>query len=862
MGAQAENVGAVSIDLLIHNTIGRQIGEMSAQAGAQAERQFNTVGQKAGEAFARSFDRSVATAQRSLKRVEMQHEAITAKMDAMRQEKMHDYSNPMMNSKARAETVEHVLDQNKGFQKLLAQQERIDRQIQAARDRLAVAVEAAAKKQADAEAREAQKVADAAERTKKRQETAARRAADEAHRAQEKAAEESRRAHERAAKRVQSVWAKAMGAVKRIQSGAATLVKKSWSKATSGISKAFHTVGRTMRRVFVLGAFLAFFHGLRDAMAGAIRQNAQLSQSLAQIKGNLYTAFASVFSAVLPAIQAMMNGLAALTNKLASFLSALFGKTLSAGKAAGKKLAAVGSGAKTATKKMEGALASWDELNVLQKKEDNAADSGGGVSGIGADFGNQLDRAASDFGQQLRDLINAGDWDGIGSLLGEKFNHLVDRIDAKALGTKFGKGLQAAIQIAHSFVQTVDWNGLGAKLAQFCNSALNQIDAYQLGSVLMSKWTIAFGTFNGFIQELDWAQLGQKLSAGVRGAFDTMAEAVESFNWAGAAQKLLELLCNIDWAGIFESVAEFAGSCIGGALSFFWTLVQAAWNGTKDFFRAQIEEAGGNVFEGFLLGIARIGDNIGNWIYDHIFEPFWKGIKAAFGIASPSKKMAEIGEYIILGLQKGITATWETITAFFDRALSNVQEIFANAWDALRENTVAVWQGIKDAIKDAINGIISAVNGMIQAVCNGINAVVDALNGISFDVPDWVPLLGGKHFGIDLPHLQAPQIPMLANGGVIKQPTLAMMGEYQDASSNPEIVAPQNIMRETFAESIAPLVEAIRDLVEMLKDDDGREIVIRFAASGGLEQLVRLLKPYIDRESNRVGAKLITGGVY
>ncbi len=42
----------------------------------------------------------------------------------------------------------------------------------------------------------------------------------------------------------------------------------------------------------------------------------------------------------------------------------------------------------------------------------------------------------------------------------------------------------------------------------------------------------------------------------------------------------------------------------------------------------------------------------------------------------------------------------------------------------------------------------------------------------------------------------------------------------------------------------------------------GQDITIRFAASGGLEKLVRLLKPYIDKENNRAGAKLISGGAY
>ena len=46
--------------------------------------------------------------------------------------------------------------------------------------------------------------------------------------------------------------------------------------------------------------------------------------------------------------------------------------------------------------------------------------------------------------------------------------------------------------------------------------------------------------------------------------------------------------------------------------------------------------------------------------------------------------------------------------------------------------------------------------------------------------------------------LSTISLPRLAKGGIIDSPTVAMMGEYVGAKSNPEIVTPQNIMEETF----------------------------------------------------------------
>ena len=66
------------------------------------------------------------------------------------------------------------------------------------------------------------------------------------------------------------------------------------------------------------------------------------------------------------------------------------------------------------------------------------------------------------------------------------------------------------------------------------------------------------------------------------------------------------------------------------------------------------------------------------------------------------------------------------------------------------------------------------------------------------------------------------QIPMLANGGVITQPTLAMMGEYSGARNNPEIAAPQSLIEQTLAKAMAgyssDMVQCFEAVVDVLKE--------------------------------------------
>ena len=105
--------------------------------------------------------------------------------------------------------------------------------------------------------------------------------------------------------------------------------------------------------------------------------------------------------------------------------------------------------------------------------------------------------------------------------------------------------------------------------------------------------------------------------------------------------------------------------------------------------------------------------------------------------------------------------------------------------------------------------------------------------------------LGTAKIGFNIDPITAPQIPYLAQGAVIpaNHEFLAVLGD-QTNGTNVE----------------APLETIQQALAEVLAEWGGQDITIRFAASGGLEQLVRLLMPYIDKEKARRGARLVVGG--
>ena len=176
-------------------------------------------------------------------------------------------------------------------------------------------------------------------------------------------------------------------------------------------------------------------------------------------------------------------------------------------------------------------------------------------------------------------------------------------------------------------------------------------------------------------------------------------------------------------------------------------------------------------------------------------------------------------------------------TLDFQRAFDGLQEItnsFANAGIALFEG--------------AVNIIIDLINGMINGVVTGINVVINALNSIKFDVPDWVPIWGGKKFGINLSPLTAPQIPKLsiprlATGAVIppNREFLAVLGDQKQGTN---VEAPLETIKQAFREALAE------------SGGSGKQMTVVLQV--GRRELARTVVELSREEQQRVGMRIRT----
>ena len=170
-----------------------------------------------------------------------------------------------------------------------------------------------------------------------------------------------------------------------------------------------------------------------------------------------------------------------------------------------------------------------------------------------------------------------------------------------------------------------------------------------------------------------------------------------------------------------------------------------------------MEELGADVGEGYLKGAQwyMLGE-ANRWReFARTPEAY---VTQEMDIHSPSKVMFDLGVDISAGLLNGIEAGSKDASKSFDGLLTSVKSI-------------------SDNVKSPFNSIIGAYEKLTNAVIKGNNSMIRSLNKIKVKVPDWVPEYGGKSWKFDLSTSSEASLPRLASGGLVNNPTVAMIGE-------------------------------------------------------------------------------------
>ena len=642
-----------------------------------------------------------------------------------------------------------------------------------------------------------------------------------------------------------------------------TNISKKVNESTNQIGKSIGRIGTRIRGLIMSAALFSVlykaFNSLFTYMRTAALTNAQFSASLAQIKGNLLTAFQPIYEAVMPALNTLMQWLAKATAYIAAFVSAIFGKSVVASKQNAKALynqakayGATGKAAKKAGKEAEKSTASFDELNIIS--ENKSSDSSGGGGGIAPDFSmGDIDTTPIDaFMENLKNgFENFKQW------WDENFKPIFDNIF---------ENMRPQIDTFKTTISQIfsDMGTLGQPLKDWFNNNFTPF----LQTVAITLGNIVVGVFDSFnkvfadIWNIVLFPVFQKLSTVILpmvtdfatqviltfGTLFDNAKIIFDMLWSQAVAPALSLIVSI-WSDawtvidsfwqkwgipIFESIRE-AINKTGEVLVVAWnSLLKPVWDAfmeTVDWlWSSHIKPLLDNFldFVGELINCALIIYNnviapIVSWLVD-ILGPIWANtFQTILSVAG-----SVIGT--ICDIINGLVTVLKGIVQFISGVFSGD---WGKAWKGVKNIFEGIWNMFGGIIKGVINIIIDLVNRMLRLIENAVNGITDGINAITGIVG--IPAI---------PDLVIPKIPKLAQGSVVppNREFLALLG---DNKKETEVVSPLSTMKQALAEVMEELSGAGGNTVVL--ELDGREVG-------------RVFLPLIRKEERRKGVQL--GGVY
>lgn len=302
---------------------------------------------------------------------------------------------------------------------------------------------------------------------------------------------------------------------------------------------------------------------------------------------------------------------------------------------------------------------------------------------------------------------------------------------------------------------------------------------------------------------------------------DTIGGIIQTF------KGLIDFIVGIftgDWNKAWEGIKTF----FTGIWNAIKGVVSIVWNAIKGIIETAV-----NVIKGIITtvfnAIKSIISNIFNAVKNTVTN-IWNGIK---------NNIINSVNNIKNGIINAFQTAYNKITSIF----RNIGSFFSGVWNGIKNTFSALGTKIGDAISGAVKAGINGLLGMIERTVNGFINMINGAIGVINAIP-----------GVNISKLNTLNVPRLAEGGYVKAntPQLAMIGDNKQQG---EVVAPEDKM-----------LDMILTALKMFKDQDssnqnkdgGKEIVLNF--NGTLAQLIRVLKPELDRENIRKGDKLILGG--
>jgi hypothetical protein len=592
---------------------------------------------------------------------------------------------------------------------------------------------------------------------------------------------------------------------------------------TKQLEKLSSRISRLVPQMFVFSMLTTALRSVRTWMGKVLQTNDEASAAMARLRGALLTMVQPLVSVVIPVFTALVNLITRVVTALASFFALLSGKSLSQTKDAAKALyeqtdalESTGSAAEEAGRE----LAGFDEINKLSG--DTGTEAGGGVSDTSSAPTFDFDSTSTE--QDLNRIL------GIVELIGAA-------LAAWKISSMLGGGLDKFAAALLLVIGTIEFlKGVWDAWENGVSWDNIQKIAVGLTGVIMALYVL-FGPFTAGIGAI---------VGGLTMLVTAFHDAAENgWNLQNTLLAVAGLL--MTGLGIAVLTGSFIPLLIAAIAALLLALTVATGHGEELIQGVQ------DVCEGFLKfikgvfsgdiglaldGIGQIFDGLGeivgavlSGIRDSILSFLdWLDEKTGGKFSGIINFAKGLVTGFFGGVIEAATGAIDGVKKIFEGLTKFLTGVFTGNWDL-------AWEGIKDIFKGVWNTIVALLEGAINIIIRGVNFLISKLNTISFDIPDWVPVVGGKSFGISIPEFSEISIPRLAQGAVIP-PNREFLAVLGDQKSGTNIETP-----------LATMVQAFKQALGEMGYGGSNEATM--VING--EEFGRLVYKYNNRESSRIG---------
>lgn len=697
---------------------------------------------------------------------------------------------------------------------------------------------------------------------------------------------------------------------KSIGAGAKDIEKvgKSAKKSSGLISDMAKRIKQTVVSFAIFGAVMqvsqtiskAFTEGIQNMAKYSSEFNGKMSEmasATATLKNSIGALTAPIISALTPAIVTLCTWITNAINAMNRFIAVISGKSTWT-KAKKQQVDYAASLDKTAgsAKKAAGALAAFDDLNVLQKN-DSGSGSGGTGSG-GSDLyeevptGKELSDKIQPFIDYLKKLkvsIKNG-WDETWSNLDVslQFDNIKSSIESiknsflnifsdsevsasvDNFAMTFSRSLGSISASVVSIGATIAENLLGgisiyleSNSENIKNYIIDMFDIASDISVLASQGADAFANVFSVFGDENGQQITANLIQIFSDAFMMVTENAAKFGKDIIDCIVTPFVENQDALkdaldGLLGVIADLTTTISDGVQhvtdkitelydEHIHPFIENGKNGMSELIEKFLEFWNTYVqpiLQNLALMFEDTYENHLKPVFDNIFEimgividilnDLWTNILQPI-IAWIIENVLPVILPIIKTLSQNIKDSVDFILDLINFLLAGVKLVFAAIHALLTKDTDKALRQTEKSVKDFVNSVIQMFENMVNRVINGINSLISGFNSIGFDLPDF---LGGGSWHPSIPTIPTVNLPRLANGGVTTGRTLAEIGE-----AGREAVLP-------LENNTGWMDDLASKLASKMPDYSGAKTVV-LSVDG--KEFARINLPYLQDEEIRLG---------